>query len=125
MSATFGEYKGKDAEMLITASVITESAIANKTFLISKRANWADPFFANLKAKIVLAVQTYLGADNAKSYRLSTQALLGIEKNAIKDLAEFKVGIEVDYDSDKIRMKEILTQLGFTTYHAKARKGDQ
>lgn len=125
MSETIRAYKGKDAEMLITASVITESAIANKTFLVSKRANWADPFFPNLKTKIDLAVQTYLGADNAKSLRLSTQALLAIEKNAIKDLAEFKVGIEVDYASDKIRLKEILTQLGFVTYHAKARKGDQ
>lgn len=125
MSATIREYKGKDVEMLITASVITESAIANKTFLVSKRANWADPFLPNLKAKIDLAVQTYLGADNAKSLRISTQALLGIEKNAIRDLAEFKVGIEVDYTADKIRQDEILNQLGFTTFHKQARKGDQ
>ena len=66
-------YKGKDAEMLITASVIAENAIANKIFLVSKRPLWADPFLPNLKAKIDLAVQTYLGADNAKSLRLSTQ----------------------------------------------------
>ena len=118
-------YKGKDAEMLITASVIAENATANKTFLVSKRPLWADPFLPNLKAKIDLAVQTYLGADNAKSLRLSTQVLLGIEKNALKDLADFKIGIEVDFASDKPRLAEILTQLGFTLYHKTAKKGDQ
>ena len=125
MSDTARNYKGKDAEMLITASVITENAIANKAFLVSKRPLWADPFLPNLKAKIDLAVQTYLGADNAKSLRLSTQVLLGIEKNALKDLADFKVGIEVDFASDKPRLTEILTQLGFTLYHKTAKKGDQ
>lgn len=125
MSDTLRAYKGKDAEMLITASVVTENAIANKTFLVSKRPLWADPFLPNLKAKIDLAVQTYLGADNAKTLRLSTQLLLGIEKNALKDLADFKIGIQVDFTSDKPRLTEILTQLGFTLYHATAKKGDQ
>lgn len=123
--STLRDYKGKDAEMLITASIIIESAITNKTFLISKRANWADPFLPNLKAKIDLAIQTHLGTYNAKSLRLSTQVLLSIEKNALNDLAEFKVGIEVDYSTDKIRLNEILNQLGFVTYHKQARKNDQ
>ncbi len=125
MPAIIRDYKGKDAEMLIAISTITETAITNKVLLISKRANWADPFFANLKIKIDTAVQTYLGADNAKSLRLSTQALLLIEKSAMKDLAEFKVGIEVDYSNDKPRMKEILTQLGFTAFLKKAQNKDQ
>lgn len=79
MAAISRLYKGKDAEMLITTSVITENAITNKTFLVSKRPLWADPFLPNLKAKIDAAVQTYLGIDNAKSLRLATQALLSIE----------------------------------------------
>jgi hypothetical protein len=45
-------YKCKDVEMLITAATINESAIKNKTFLQSKRANWADPFFEDFKAEI-------------------------------------------------------------------------
>ncbi len=125
MAETVRLYKGKDAEMLITASVITESAIANKTFLVTKRPLWVDPFLPNLKAKIDTAVQTFLGADNAKSLRLATQALLAIEKNALRDLAEFKVGIEVDFTTDKPRLKEILTQLGFVAFHKSAKNGDQ
>ena len=125
MPQTIRNYKGKDAEMLIVASVITENAITNKTFLVSKRPTWIDPFLPNLKTKIDTAVQTYLGADNAKSLRLSTQALLAIEKSSLKDLADFKIGIEVDFTSDKPRLKELLIQLGFTAYHKAAKKGDQ
>ncbi len=120
-------YKCKDAEMVIAISVITENASVSavKTFLISKKPIWADPFFPNLKTKIDLAVQTYLGADNAKALRLATQALLSIEANAFHDLANFKLGIEVDYVADKKRLKEILLQLGFTTYNTKAKQGNQ
>jgi len=125
MEETTRAYSGKDAEMLIAASVITENAIANKAFLITKRPTWVDPFFPNLKTKIDNAVQTYLGADNAKSLRLATQALMTIEKNALRDLAEFKVALEVDYDADKSRLKEILTQLGFASYYKQAKGKDQ
>ena len=56
MPVTLRIYKGKDAEMLIAISTIVESAISNKAFLITKRANWVDPFLPNLKTKIDLAV---------------------------------------------------------------------
>lgn len=118
-------YKTKDVDMLITGSTITETAIVNKAFLQSKRSTWADPFFDDLKARIDNAIQTHLGIDSAKDLRLATQALMAIQKNAIKDLAEAKIQITEDFKSDKIRRDEILMQLGFTTYHKNAQKGDQ
>ena len=39
------KYKTKDVEMLTATATIIENAIANKTFLQSKRTTWADPFF--------------------------------------------------------------------------------
>lgn len=125
MADTQRLYKGKDVEMLITASVIIENAITNKTFLISKRPTWEDPYFAGIKTAIDTTVQTHLGADNAKALRIATQALLSIEKNSLTDLAEFKVGIQVDYASDKPQLAELINQLGFKSYHNTARKGDQ
>jgi hypothetical protein len=125
MPETVRLYKGKDAEMLIAISTIIESAIANKTFLVSKRPTWVDPFFQNLKTKIDLAVQNYLGADNAKMLRLSTAALFSIEFAALRDLADVKTQVQVDFRNDKPRLKEILNQLGFTTYHKKAQSKDQ
>jgi hypothetical protein len=74
--------------MLITAATITESAINNKTFLQSKRANWADPFFQNFKSKIDTTIEEHLGVDSAKELRDSTQVVLSIQANAMRDLAE-------------------------------------
>lgn len=118
-------YKSKDVDMLTACATIIEQAIIHKTFLVSKRPTWADPFLPNLKTRIDNAFSDFLGIDNAKELREQTQILLGIQKNAIRDLAEFKVQIEEDFKADKPRLKEILTQLGFTAHHKDAQNHDQ
>lgn len=118
-------YNTKDVDMIITASVIIEAAIANKTFLQSKRYTWADPFFENIKGRIDSATQNYLGADNAKDLRLSTQIVLSMQNAALTELSDVKVQIEQDYKNNPIRKTEILTQLGFITYYKAARTKDQ
>jgi len=125
MTVVLRAYKIKDVDMLVTSATIIESAIKNKTFLISKRTTWTDPFFPNLKLKIDTAVQTHLGVDSAKNLRQATIIVLSIEKNALIDLAEFKVQVMEDFKSDKIRRDEILNQLGFKSYHTPAQRGDQ
>jgi hypothetical protein len=125
MPSTDRNYNGKDADMLIASGTIIEAAITHKVFLQSKRSTWADPFFDNLKTQIDTAIQTHLGVDSAKDLRLSTQAINGIQKIAIRDLAEFKVQVIEDFKSDKPRLAEILNQLGFTTFHKQAQTGDQ
>ena len=119
------DYKVKDVDMLITAATITESAIANKTFLQSKRSTWADPFFDDLKIQIDKAIQIHLGVDSAKKLRESTQVVYNIQNNAIKDLAEVKIQIVEDFKDTPARQSEILNQLGFTAYHKDAQKRDQ
>lgn len=118
-------YKVKDVEMLITSATLVENGIANKIFLQSKRSTWANPFFEDLKAKIETTTETYLGKDSAQQMRQSTQIVLGIQKQALIDLAEFKVQVEEDFRKNPIQKTEILTQLGFTTYHKLSQKGDQ
>jgi hypothetical protein len=125
MSAIQRSYKSKDVEMLVTASTIVETAIANKVFLQAKRITWADPFFDNLKTTIETATQNYLGIDSAKELRQSTAALTAIQTQAIKTLAEAKVQLTEDFKGNKPRRDEILKQLGFTLYHKAAQKGDQ
>jgi hypothetical protein len=117
------KYSLGDAEMIITASTIIESAIANKTFLQSKRSSWQDPFFDTIKSRIDTAIQTYLGVDNAKDLRQATQALKLIQKQALNDLAEAKIQFTEDFKSNKVRRDEILMQLGFTNYHKTAQSG--
>jgi hypothetical protein len=119
------KYKGKDVEMLSAIEIIIESAISNKTFLQSKRSTWADPFFDKIEAHIKETTELHLGKDAAKEMRQATQIVLGIQANALFDLAEFKVQIEQDYKKVPVQKTEILTQLGLTTYHKAAQKGDQ
>ena len=119
------KYKTKDVEMLTASATIIENAIANKVFLQSKRSTWADPFFDNLKTQIQTTTENYLGKDAAQQMRQATQTVLGIQSQALNDLAEFKVQINQDFKNTPIQRTEILNQLGFTTYHKSAQKGDQ
>ena len=119
------KYKTKDVEMLTATATIIENAIANKTFLQSKRTTWADPFFENLKTNIETTTDTYLGKDAAKDMRKATQTVLGIQTQALNDLAEFKVQIEQDFKANPTQKTEILNELGFTAYHKSAQNGDQ
>ena len=118
-------YNNKDVDMIITIDTIMDSAIANKTFLQSKRSNWADPFFQKIKEQIDTVVQQYLGQDSAKALRQATQVVKDIQAKALTELGEVKVQIDQDFKLIPTRRTEILKQLGFTDYYASARKKDQ
>ena len=119
------KYNFKDVEMLTAIATIIENSIANKVFLQSKRSTWADPFFQNLKTQIQNIIDTYLGKDAAQLMRQATQVVISIQKQALIDLAEFKVQIEEDFKDKPIRKTEILTSLGFNSYYKLAQKRDQ
>ena len=118
-------YNTKDVDMLLAIETIIDSAIANKTFLQTKRSNWADPYFQDIKAQINTIIQDNLGVDSAKELRQATIAVKAIQTNALIDLAEIKVQIEQDFKAQPDRKSEILNQLGFTTYYAQATTRDQ
>lgn len=118
-------YNTKDVDMLISAGTIIESAIADKVFLQSKRSNWADPFFEDIKTQINKAIEQHLGIDNARELREATQTVIAIQKPALKDLAEAKIQIEEDFKSNPTRQQEILTTLGFKASYNGARTKDQ
>lgn len=119
------KYSGKDVDMLSTCAIIIEQAIIHKTFLVSKRATWADPFFPDLQTQIEDAFTGYLGIDNAKAMRQATRIVIELQAIALDLLAEFKIQIVEDFKNDPPRRDEILTQLGFTTHHKGAQNKDQ
>ena len=118
-------YNTKDVDMLLAIETIIDSAIANKTFLQTKRSNWADPYFQNIKTQINTIIQDNLGVDSAKELRQATIAVKAIQTNALTDLAEIKVQIEQDFKTQPDRKSEILNQLGYTNYYALATTRDQ
>jgi hypothetical protein len=125
MNTNSRTYPGKDVEMLTTGSVIVESAIANQDKLVPRRNIWAPPYFSNLGKRIDSAFQNHLGIDSAKDLRQSTQVLLGIQKQGLKNLAIVKIQIDEDFKKDPARRTEILKQLGFTNYLKDAQRKDQ
>lgn len=118
-------YSGKDVDMLTACAAIIDSAILQKTVLVAKRANWADPFLPNLKTRIDNAFSDILGIDSAKDMRDATQVVSGIQTNGLRDLAEFKVQIIEDFKENKKRRDTILTTLGFTAHLKDAQSKDQ
>lgn len=118
-------YKKKDIEMLTAIEVIIDNAIANKVFLQSKRTTWADPFFDNIKTQIQTTADTHLGRDAARNMRLASQTVYTIQATALTNLSELKIQIEQDYKQQPTDKTEILTNLGFTTYHKQSQNGDQ
>lgn len=118
-------YNTKDVDMLLSIDTIIDAAIANKAFLQSKRSNWADPFFDDIKQHINDVIQNYLGVDSAKQLREATMVVKTIQANALRELSEIKVQIEQDFKPTPDRKDEILNQLGFTSYYITAYSKDQ
>jgi hypothetical protein len=111
--------------MLTVVGTILEHSTTHKSFLVSKRATWADPFMPDLITRIQNAFTNVLGFDNAQQMREATIAVYGIQENALRDLAEFKIQIMEDFKTNKIRRDEILNRLGFTAHLKAAQKNDQ
>ena len=122
---TTRNYQGKDVDMLTTSAVIIENAITNQEFLVSKRRNWENPFFDELKIRIDNAFSNFLGIDSATEQRKATQTVTQIQVVALDDLAELKIQIQEDFKSDKQRRDEILKELGYTDFHKQAQAKDQ
>lgn len=119
------KYSTKDVDFLITSDTIINSAIANQPFLETKRSNWRPAFFQDIKTQINNAIETYLGVDSAKALRDASQIVYAIVTPANAILAEVKVQIEEDFKDTPTQKNEILNNLGYTSYFADARRGDQ
>ena len=119
------KYSIKDVDCLITANTIINSAIANQPFLETKRSVWTLSFFQGIQTQIDNAIETFLGVDNAKKLRETSQAVYNIVSPANALLAEVKIQIEEDFKDTPTQKNEILNNLGYTSYFAQARRGDQ
>ena len=114
------KYKYADVVMLTSLATIVENAIINKAEIIAKRANWADPFLQNLLERIDTVIETYLGIDGAKALRKATKTVEDIQANALDKLGFFKLQVEQDFKKTPAQVKDILNELGFTTFYKDA-----
>lgn len=119
------KYNCSDVVLLTTASTILENAKLNKTDLVAKRTTWADPFFPNLEIRIDNLTKTFIGVDTAKSLRNATIALKDIQAKSLTKLGDVKAQIEADFVKEPTTKKELLTNLGYTTYYTQAANKNQ
>lgn len=122
MKKTTKSYKGGDVNMLTAASSITKRAIDNKALLAAKRPNWGANYFDDLLVDIQKAFDENVGIDKAKDIRQAT-----IDNNKYCDavyryLSELKVQLIEDYKDDNVRMKTILSELGYDSFHKHGKK---
>lgn len=116
------KYKAKDVDMVIAISTIISNAKGNQEFLQTKRSTFTLDYFTQLEAEIDLVTQKYLGADNARDLRLASISLYATQEEALRLAGEIKLQILLDFGDNA---GELLNNLGFITYWARARKKDQ
>lgn len=125
MAKKLRNYSCKDVEVLVVGETIANNAITLEARLTPSRPQWANPYFPDLITEIQGIYTTALGIDNAKDMREATIALYGMMGPAAEALRMFKVQLEVDFEDNKSRKNEILTQLGYTEHYADVQNKDQ
>jgi len=118
-------YNFKDVDMLLASKTIVGSLNANLADLSMVRTNWTQVYVDQLSIKIDDSIENYLGLDKKKELRDATANLSSIQTPAIRDLSFLKTQIEVDFENEKHKKKNILKTLGFDKNLRKARLSDQ
>jgi len=117
-------YNCKDVDMLVASNVVLGNFKKNKDQLIPRRKTWADPFAAELEGRIGNALDI-LGVNTRIDQTDTTRELVSKQSETLADLASFKIQLEVDFDDDPQKLKEIENKLGFSRYYNKARNDQQ
>jgi hypothetical protein len=118
-------YRASDVNLLTACATIIESAITNVVAITANRPLWDLPFFNTLKTRIENAFPNFLGVDNAADMRAKTQIVNTVMDGAEKDLTTFSTQVNRDFRTDKVRLNEIRTLLGFTAHYKDAKGEDQ
>ncbi len=115
-------YKASDVNMLTACTSIVKTAITNKTELIAKRPNWDGSYFDDIQTTIQNAFSDNVGIDKAKAVRQATIDNNKYCNDTYQYLSEIKVQLTEDYKTDKVRLKTILSELGYESFHKHGRQ---
>lgn len=119
------DYNGSHVEMLTVGDVVCQNALDQMTVLQENDTNITPTVVNTLQSDITKNLGRLLGTDKAKSLRIKTQEINKVQMLALPALQFVKDRVDAKYKDDKTQHDEILNSLGFNTYHATARKGDQ
>lgn len=107
------KYRGTDTQMLMAAYLIAECGIEKAQLLSSRRPQWANPFFPNLKVKIDEAIKKNIGIDLLPHLMEATAEVKATIAAAHRAIMELKAEIEVGFHANPTRRSILLTELGY------------
>ena len=117
-------YNSKDVDMLVASNVVLENFKKHKATLVSRRKVWEDPFEDNLKQQIDEALEV-LGVNTRAPQTASTQELLALQEEALSDLATFRIIVEVDFQDQLDKLKQMMDLLGDNRFYKDVTKANQ
>jgi hypothetical protein len=115
-------YKGTDVNMLTACTSIVKTAKENVAELTVKRPLWNAAYIDTLTASIHNAFTANVGIDKSKAVRQATIDSNKYCNNTYQYLTDIKVQLTEDYKTDKVRLKTILSELGYVSYHKHGRR---
>jgi len=115
----------KAVDMLVASRVVCENFKTFKTEILAVNSKWADPFIADIEARINTAIDKHLGLDSKSLQKMATGDIQKLQKEAESKLAVFKTVLSVNFESNKERLKWILDTLGYTAHLKRVQKNDQ
>ena len=118
-------YSCSNFDMLTVSSIILSHAVANQDFLITRRARWADPYFANVQTRINGGFDTVLVSNPKLNLRKKSSELKKVQHAALKGLGDLHIQIKEDNKEDPEKQKELMDALGFAAFFKKARAKSQ
>jgi hypothetical protein len=112
-------FRGTVSQMLLACLNIAENGIENAELLGTKRSQWANPYFPNLKVKITKAFDENIGVDILSQVKEATAVVTGTIGTAHRGLMMLKVEIEVGFKQNKIRRDALIKDLGLNKLSSK------
>jgi len=118
------KYNCKDVDMLVASNVVMGNFEQYKDQLVAKRKTWADPFAVNLEERIGNALDI-LGINTRAEQTSVTRQLVKTQNLALEKLATFKIQLDVDFEDDPNKLRDLEQKLGFSRHYSQVRSGNQ
>jgi hypothetical protein len=116
------DYNYPDTDMALGCRITGENLKRNLPDLSTFQVNWNEEFATSFINEVDDVIDTFLGIDPQKKLRQATKTINEIHDSALGDLAALKKVLHVYF---KKEAKDIYKQLGYTKYHADARKDQE
>jgi hypothetical protein len=113
--STKHEYPGKTVNAVIVLKIVSINFLDQIEELSKARTTWTPEFATALAKSVDTVSETYLGVNTRNELFTATATLTKLILPVKDDLATIKKNISIDFKTDEITRKDILSKLGYPT----------